>query len=348
MKLLVVRRDNIGDLVCTTPLFAALRQRFPQAWIGALVNHYNAPVLERNPDLSEVIAYRKLKHLEKGESSFAAIRERLASLWRLRRSRLDYVILATPDFVPRTVRLARWLAPRYIAGFSDGSPAAKKLAIAIRLPGPQGGHEVERVFALARCFGVESGVPPLRVTPDPLELARGAQAFPSPGRPRLAVHISARRPLQRWPAERFAALIERLWRAHGAHCMLLWSPGPATHPQHPGDDEKAKEIAARLEGRVPLVAYRTDALKELIGALAACDMVICSDGGAMHLAAALGKPIVCFFGDSPPERWRPWGVAHRVLRPASGNAADIPAEQVLAAFASLSSEAGLVADRARS
>jgi len=131
MQILVVRRDNIGDLVCTTPFITALRQRFPAAWIGALVNSYNAPVLERNPDLDAVLAYTKLKHLQPGESAAAVLRRRLAMLWRLRRQRLDHVVLVTAD--ARTARLLRWLAP-------------KNLLVA---PDPGGGHEVERVFALA-------------------------------------------------------------------------------------------------------------------------------------------------------------------------------------------------------
>ena len=52
-RILIVRRDNIGDLVCTTPLIAALRERLPRAWIAALVNSYNAEVLARNPALDE-------------------------------------------------------------------------------------------------------------------------------------------------------------------------------------------------------------------------------------------------------------------------------------------------------
>ena len=86
---------------------------------------------------------------------------------------------------------------------------------------------------------------------------------------------------------------------------------------------------------MPLVSYRAGPLGELIGALAACNAVVTPDGGAMHLAAALGKPIVCFFGDMPPERWRPWGVPHRLLRPDSGKVADLPVDEVLDAFAAL-------------
>ena len=53
-KILVIRRDNIGDLVCTTPLLAALRARFPDAWIGVLANSYNAPVLSGYPHVNDV------------------------------------------------------------------------------------------------------------------------------------------------------------------------------------------------------------------------------------------------------------------------------------------------------
>ena len=315
-RILVVRRDNIGDLVCTTPLFSALRSRFPRAWIGALVNSYNATVLDRNPDLDQVIVYSKLKHLDPGQSAIGALAHRLRSLWTLRRQRLDCVLLATPQFVARTVALARLLKPARIVGLTEGAESE--------------GHEVERVFALARPLGITPPIPPLKVVPDPALVAKAAGAL-RPGL-KVALQISTRRPAQQWPAERFAELIERL-HAGGAHAMLLWSPGPSDHPRHPGDDDKAAAIM-RLVGD-KATAYRAGPLPELTGALAACDAVITPDGGAMHLAAALQKPIVCFFGDMPPERWRPWGTPHRVLRPESRRATDITVDAAMAAFREL-------------
>jgi heptosyltransferase III len=311
MRILVVRRDNIGDLVCTTPLLAALRRRFPQAWIGALVNSYNAPVLERNPDLDAVLAYTKLKHLQPGERALGVVQKRVAMLWRLWQQRLDYIVLATHDL--RTARLLRWLRPRHLV-MPRGETSEE--------------HEVERVFALAAHFGIRGDIPPLQIVPDPSEVHLARSRFPARGL-KVAMHISARRPAQRWPAERFAELARRL----PAAVMLLWSPGPADHPRHPGDDEKARAIVAASDGKVS--AYSTERLQQLIGALAACDMVVCSDGGASHLAAALGKPVVCLFGDSSPRRWRPWGVPQRVLQPASGQVRDLSIDDVLYAFESL-------------
>mgnify|MGYP000009180186 CR=1 FL=1 len=61
-KLLIIRRDNIGDLVCTTPLLHALRRQLPQARIECLVTRYNQAVLSRHPDIDALHAYTKAKH----------------------------------------------------------------------------------------------------------------------------------------------------------------------------------------------------------------------------------------------------------------------------------------------
>jgi ADP-heptose:LPS heptosyltransferase len=327
MKILVVRRDNIGDLVCTTPLFTLLRRRYPDAWIGALVNSYNAPILERNPDLDAVIAYDKLKHLAPGQSRLAAIGARVASFWKLRQARLDYVILATTDYVPRLVRLARWLAPRKVVGFADSEAHASTLSLAARIHEVGALHEVERVTALAKLLDANGPIPTLTVVPDPAQLAKARAAFKSHQGPKIAVHISARRPAQRWPAEKFAALISSLHQRRNARCMLLWSPGSADNARHPGDDDKARAILGEAPAEAAF-GYATHRLPELVGALAACDAVVCSDGGASHISAALQRPLVCFFGDSPVTRWRPWKVPHRVLVADSRDVRDIPVRAV--------------------
>ena len=83
---------------------------------------------------------------------------------------------------------------------------------------------------------------------------------------------------------------------------------------------------------VPVVGYPTRRLEALIAGLSVCERVICSDGGAMHISAALGKPILCFFGNSGATRWRPWGVPYVLLQPPSLNAADVSVEEAYAAY----------------
>ena len=61
-RILVIRRDNIGDLLCATPLIHALRARFPHAALDVLANAYNAPILDGHPDIDRVVRYAKAKH----------------------------------------------------------------------------------------------------------------------------------------------------------------------------------------------------------------------------------------------------------------------------------------------
>jgi len=175
----------------------------------------------------------------------------------------------------------------------------------------------------------------MRVTPDPAEVEAARRRLDrqrglSNGRV-IGVHISTRKPSNRWPDENYIELIRRLHPAAGGTFLLLWAPGDAANPRHPGDDASAAAIARALPG-VPLVVYPMGPLAQLVADLSLCDVVITSDGGAMHIAAALGKPLLCFFGDTDATRWRPWGVTHVLLQPPSRVARDIGVDQAVDGF----------------
>lgn len=111
-RILVIRRDNIGDLVCTTPLLAALRERYPAGHIAALVNTYNRAVLDGNPDVDAVYAYEKGKHRAPARSLLSVYADRFRLIMSLRREKFDYAILATPGFAALSLRLARLVGER--------------------------------------------------------------------------------------------------------------------------------------------------------------------------------------------------------------------------------------------
>src|SRR3954454_23660096 len=154
-KILVIRRDNIGDLILTTPLIHALRQRFPAAWIGALVNSYNARVLDGNPDLNEVFIYTKAKHRGSG-SALSAYWSTLRLIIQLKKLSIDYAILASPAASSKAQMFARRINARTIVGFGECADPEFRLEAS-----RQGGdlHEVEEAFRIARLFGID-GPPP--------------------------------------------------------------------------------------------------------------------------------------------------------------------------------------------
>jgi heptosyltransferase-3 len=342
-SILVIRRDNIGDLVCTLPLIAALRQKYPSARIEALVNSYNCDVLEGHPDLNAVHAYSKGKH-RADESLLAVYWRRIRLLWSLR-GRFNCVILAAPGEQPRSLGYARLIRPHHILGFVSPNTALRGIDWAVPYQPDAQAHEVEKVFALLAPLGIDPPIPAAKIVPNAMALSSAQRALaslsatPNQTGPVVGLHISARKPSQRWSMESFAALGKALCKEHNARLLVLWAPGDASNKQHPGDDTKAQALMDALKG-LPAIAYPTTQLSDLIAGLAVCDSVICADGGAMHLAAGLGKPIVALFGDSDPSRWKPWGVPHGVLQPPSRDVKDISPDAALAAWVGVHSDKG--------
>jgi len=333
-KILVIRGANIGDLLCTTPLFTTLRQHFPDARIDALVNSYNAPVVINNPDLNHVFYYTKAKHRDAGESVLQVHWRRLRLLYQLRRQRYDVIILANCGYLHRPLRLAKLIGGQRVIGFvPDDQPDN---IITDRVPyGDVHAHEVIKIHRLLAPLGIHDVPPALTLVPD-ASARRNAKkaleaAFPPPDqRPILAVHISARLPSQRWPVAAFIQLIQTLHIHWQGRFMLFWSPGDEDNPHHPGDDRKANEIIAACAG-IPLLPYPTQHLQDLIAGLSVCQGMFCADGGAMHVGAAVRLPVVAMFGEAPANNWFPWGVPYIVLQPESRNVADVTPAQAFEA-----------------
>lgn len=336
----MIRRDNIGDLVCTTPFIAGLRRRYPDAFIAALVNSYNRDVLQGNPDLDAVFAYTKAKHRRAGEGLLRLYLERLRMFAALRRLEFDCVVLAAPGFQKHGLQLARLSGGRSVLGFVS-RPGEGRIEVPVVYEPAGTLHEVEDVWRLGRALGIQGDPPAMKLQADAAQidhvnaaLAAAGISTGTPSRPLVAFHISARKPSQRWPVEQFARLARLLHERYQASFLVLWAPGTEANPEHPGDDEKANRLTDLMQG-LPVLGFQTAQLAELIAALALADRVVCADGGAMHLAAALGKPMVCLFGDSSASRWHPWKVAHQLIQKESHDVRDIAPEEVAAAFARL-------------
>jgi ADP-heptose:LPS heptosyltransferase len=322
-KILVIRRDNIGDLVCTTPLLRALRSQLPAARIVALATRYSAAVLAGNPDLDYFCSYTKVKHRAPGESVLGIYVQRIRTILSLRRERFDWILL------PGGAQASSLRFARLIGG--------TRLLVRGNEDTVAGLHEVEQSCHLLVRMGLHYETPAPRVVPAPDQLARIdkliARTFPQRPARLVGLHISARKPSQRWPAESFAQLAQRL-AAEDTGLLLLWAPGSADNARHPGDCDKAARVLELTAG-LPIVPVPTRHLEYLIAALSICDALICSDGGAMHVAAGLGKPIVCLFGQSTAARWHPWSQGYELLQMPSMEVKDISVDAVARAYATL-------------
>jgi heptosyltransferase-2 len=285
---LVVRAPNwLGDIVMSLPAIASVRAAYPEAELTVAVPRAFAPVFDQQTDagLVEVI----------DPAALGA-------------GRFDTIILFTNSF------RSAWDARR--AGIEErwgyrGAGRRLLLTRAVRRPAGRG-HQVEYYRSLVRGLGMPEAEASPRILPDvrTRELAgsladdvglgdAGFVGF-APG----AAYGHAKR----WPPKYVADLIAAL--ATGGHTCVLFGAA--------GDQDAGREIESALEsrslapGRLVNLIGRTD-LRRLMGLLARCRVFVTNDSGAMHLAAALGTPVVAMFGPTDDRVTAPRGASVRVL-----------------------------------
>ena len=334
LQILVIRRDNIGDLICTTPLLHGLHRKHPNARISVLVSSYNVEVLKGNPDVDEVFVFLKKHQKSHGYGRLGMLWNRWRLRQTIRKRRFDHIILANGGW-----RYAHTLGGKQLIGFREpGEPDHRQPDVLAPDHGGFGEHAVSKMAKLGALLGAEETLGATKLFPDTDLVAKEQARLVSLGwdskRATVALHISSRKPDQRWPEKSFVELAKTLISSCDIQLLLFWSPGAESDPMHPGDDGKAQRILDRLHG-LPAYPCPTLEINQLIASLSLADQMICSDGGAMHVAAALKKPIVCFFGTSFVPEWHPWGVPYIALQKPSRQVADITVEETVSAFAEL-------------
>ncbi|KFK94423.1 MULTISPECIES: glycosyltransferase family 9 protein [unclassified Serratia (in: enterobacteria)] len=331
MKVLLIRRENIGDLILTTPLIAMLAKEYQ---VDVLVNSYNMPVLDGNPRVSNIYHYTKSHHEASLKAKIGALVHRLKTTFQIWRAGYDVAIIAG-NWNKRALSWARISRAKRIITIGEDAPAI----VTDRLPYiRQQMHLVEELVQLAKPLNCESQPGKLELYLNPVEIAEAAKRIGNQnGLPVYGLQISSRKANQRWPVEHFIELAHRLSKRERCKIILFWSPGSSDNPLHPGDDEKA-DLVVRSCSDIDLVPYRTNNIRELMAGMALCDQIVTSDGGALHIAAGVGKPVIALFGTNEGYHWGPWQVPSRVLEAMDNHVNNLSTDQVYENFIDLRSE----------
>ena len=337
-KILVVRRDNIGDLVCTTPLLSALRQHYQNASVRCLVNSYNAGVLDGNPDVDQVYVYQKLKHVSGGlAAKVTALWERAALILKLRLWKPDLVVLGKSSYDRHGLRFARQIGAKCVIGF-EGAATDPQPDIGLpEVPNFRRVHEVICISEITKALGVMASPGPLKMVPNPSLASAYKQRLRLDHTPVFALHISARVESRRWGQANYETIIKHLLsKFPKSQVLLFWSPGDELNPFHPGDDRQAQSILQNI-GSDRLIPMPTQEIPELVAGLSLTDLVICSDGGALHVAAGLGKKTVGLFEFPVSElnHWYPWQVPNIICSGSDETIGSIPQASVQEAVSQL-------------
>ncbi len=309
-KILVVEIWNIGDVVIATTALQALRSRYPDAWISLLAQPHAEELLHGSGLVDEVIPFVFPWTADNNKYKLSRYdRDAMSALFRrLRDAKFDLTVDCRMDFRNNIVTLATHARRRI--GYAFGG-ASFLLTDAIPVS-PRGRHKVRDWLKLMEALGSQRGAKAItrsetgrpiapRLTLLPEERQAAAATLESKGiAPRdliVALHVGGRHPTKRWQVERFAEVADTLAETYGARIVVLVDP---------------EGHGAHLPLRTP-ACYLTPSLRELMAFIGSCDLLICNDGAPMHIADALGVPVVAVFTSGNPRWYGPSGRHQKVV-----------------------------------
>jgi lipopolysaccharide heptosyltransferase I len=298
-RIALIKPSALGDIIHSLPVLTALRRRFPRAHISWVVNRGYEPLLYGHPDLDETLPFdRHASHAGFWRTSAGFI----AFLKNLRRRSFDLVIDLQGLLRSGIMTLATGAKRR--VGMSSAREGARWFYTdLVPVPDFETSHAVDRTWRVADAFGAGTAEKRFR-----LRLAEDARVWADEvlatlPRPWLAAGVGARWRTKRWPPEHFAALLRRAQQYFGGTALFVGGR----------DEIPLAEAAARLlDGPVQQLAGRTS-LPQLAALLSRVDIMLANDTGPLHLAVALGRPVVAPYTCTQVCRNGPYGQAQRAV-----------------------------------
>lgn len=309
-RILLLRLERIGDLLMSLGAIRAVRRAAPDARIDLVVGSWNEPIARLLPEVTDVETLDAPWLARNGRGSMRELIAR-ASSWGARD--YDLAINFEGDIRSNLLPFIAGSARRVGFVHAGGGPLLTDVVEhdPRRHVADGGLRLVERAFDMpaGALSSAANGTDAWRLSVP--ERARAAacrmleSALPGSG-PVVAVHVGAGRAVKQWPPERFGEAAAMLARASGARLLFTGAPEEAA---------LANTAMARARELGAPVASMTDGtdLVLLAAVLEQCRLLVTGDTGPMHLASAVGTPLVAIFGPSMPWRYGPLGPA-RVVR----------------------------------
>jgi heptosyltransferase-2 len=290
-RILLVRPDKIGDVVLTTPAAAAVRERYPDAFIAFLCRDYAAPVLENNPAIDEIIRCDS-----PGESVLDLSRT-------LRKHSFD---AAVHFYLDGRCELASFAAgiPERIGPFSKIS--ALFLNTRIRQNRSQvERHEAQYNLELGGAIGAGEAARPAQMFLTETERERGLKILreltSKPDLNPVCIHPGSAGSVQNWPLSHFFELGKQLAQAG---IPVVFTAGK-------GEERIAEEASKIKSDGVSVIPAGSLSLRDLAAVLSQARLVVSNSTGPLHMASALGVRTLSFYPHLPKvtsaRRWGPFG-----------------------------------------
>jgi lipopolysaccharide heptosyltransferase I len=294
-RILIVRLGSLGDLVHALPAVAGIRSAHPTATLDWLVDVRHREFLALVPLVDAIHEWQP--------PTVRAWRPALRTLGRLRA--VGYDVAIDLQGLLKSATLARLSGARRVVGFSAGAlrePAARRLYTEVVDPG-SATHVIDKNRALVAAIGA---TPPAHafplVTPDSAVPSAVQQALGGESQRFALLNPGAAWPNKRWPAEQFGQLASHILDRHGMSSVVVWGPG----------ERALAERVVQASGGCALLAPVTT-VGDLVSLARAATCMVAGDTGPLHVAAAVGTPVVGIYGPTDPARNGPWAATDQVV-----------------------------------
>jgi heptosyltransferase I len=293
-RFLIVRLGSLGDIVHGIPVAAALRERFPFARIDWMVDPRHAELLRHVKGIDALVPVRTWRPL--------------ATLNTVRMLRsISYTAVLDLQGLVKSAVLARAVGAWRTIGFPRAhlrEPMARLFYSETPEPGERQ-HVVHKNLSLLAPLGARGVRPSFPIDAAATPVAQ--EVIDRLGGPYAVINPGAGWPNKRWPPERFAAVAATVRDRLGVRSLVVWGPGEAP---------LAKAVVAASEGAAEQA--QVTSVSDLLGIARGARVMIAGDTGPLHLAAAVGTPVVALFG--PTMAWRngPWSLSDVTLSRTDG------------------------------
>ncbi len=295
MKILLTRTDRIGDVVLSTPAIKAVRDKYPDSHIAFMVRPYAKDIVLGNPYLDEVIVYDKY-----GKQK--SLINTILFAFKLRKKKFGLSIMLHPT---NRVHLISFLAgiPKRIGYDRKWPYLLTKKVPHFKQEGKK--HESEYTLDLLRVIGIDPHSRELFVPVHEKDIEKIEKLFSEHhiGKDDLLVAINpgASSRSKMWPPRNFAKLADSLAKEFKARILIVSNTA----------NEEAADIMVRVMKHEPVNLTGKTTVGELAALLSKCSLFISNDSGPVHIASAIGTPVISIFGRKNPglssKRWGPTG-----------------------------------------
>lgn len=302
-NILIIRRNNIGDMICAVPVLKTIRREFPGAHITVLADAVNSGIIKGASFIDKVIVCKKGRGIYKNK--YLAYRK----LFKQNKTKFDLAIALKIGFSSTLALITLLSGARVRMGCTPEKWHPLRFCYNLPVKGYKRWksiHVIDAFLEFIKTLGIEDLVKDIsiEITSDSKnkvkEFLKEKNIEASSNI--IVFNISNNKPENTWPIERFKEIADILSGQYKATCVITSAPS---------DREKAMELSKDINNAF---YCETPRVMDFTALVAATDLLICGEGGAMHVGSGVRTPTISLWGKFRPVKWAPYGEKQFVVK----------------------------------